>query len=71
MRRLTATTSPAAKPAPENTDRARAHGQPARPAARRSRPRGADRGPEIQEGWLAYGTLVSVSRRLRLDGEPR
>jgi hypothetical protein len=31
----------------------------------------AGRGPEIQEGWLAYGTLVSVSRRLRLDGEPR
>lgn len=31
----------------------------------------ADRGPEIQDGWLAYGTLVSVSRRLRLDREPR
>jgi hypothetical protein len=31
----------------------------------------ADRGPEIQVGWLADGTLVSVSRRLRLDGEPR
>ncbi|HEY4990501.1 MAG TPA: hypothetical protein VII33_00280 [Nakamurella sp.] len=31
----------------------------------------ADRGPELEDGWLAYGTLVSVSRRLRWDGEPR
>ena len=28
------------------------------------------RGPELEDGWLAYGTLVSVSRRLRLDTEP-
>jgi len=31
----------------------------------------AGRGPELEDGWLAYGTLVSVSRRLRWDGEPR
>ena len=31
----------------------------------------ADRGPELEDGWLAYGTLVSVSRRLRWNGEPR
>lgn len=31
----------------------------------------ADRGPELEDGWLAYGTLVSVSRRLRWDGDPR
>jgi hypothetical protein len=31
----------------------------------------AGRGPELEDGWLAYGTLVSVSRSLRLDGEPR
>jgi hypothetical protein len=27
--------------------------------------------PELEDGWLAYGTLVSVSRRLRRDREPR
>ncbi len=31
----------------------------------------AGRGPELEDGWLAYGTLVSVSRRLRWDGETR
>lgn len=31
----------------------------------------ADRGPEVHDGWLAYGTLVSVTRRLRLDSAPR
>ena len=31
----------------------------------------AGRGPELEDGWLAYGTLVSVSRRLRWDSEPR
>ena len=31
----------------------------------------AGRGPELEDGWLAYRTLVSVSRRLRLHGEPR
>src|SRR5207245_11726319 len=31
----------------------------------------AGRGPELEDGWLAYGTLISVSRRLRGDGEPR
>jgi hypothetical protein len=29
------------------------------------------REPELEVGWLAYGTLVSVSRRLRWDGDPR
>jgi hypothetical protein len=31
----------------------------------------AGRGPELEDGWLAYGTLVSVSRRLRSEGETR
>lgn len=31
----------------------------------------AGREPEREVGWLAYGTLVSVSRRLRWDGDPR
>ena len=31
----------------------------------------AGRGPELEDGWLAYGTLVSVSRRLRWDSDPR
>jgi hypothetical protein len=31
----------------------------------------AERGAELEVGWLAYGTLVAVSGRLRWDDEPR